>query len=121
LVQNIFTPKFVLHLEGAVLLGLSLVGYAVLDGDWLQFALLFFLPDISIAGYLRGSAVGAVTYNVAHAYLLPAILGVYGLFNAQSIAIYLALIWFAHLGFDRLLGFGLKYPTRFSDTHLNRV
>jgi hypothetical protein len=31
----------------------------------------------------------------------------------------LALIWFAHIGFDRLLGFGLKYPTRFKDTHLD--
>jgi hypothetical protein len=119
--NRLFLPKFLLHLEGVVLLGLSLIGYAVLDGDWLQFALLFFVPDISIAGYLLRSSTGTVTYNVAHAYLLPAILGIYGLFNAQTIAIYLALIWFAHLGFDRMLGFGLKYPTRFSDTHLNRV
>ncbi len=29
-----------------------------------------------------------------------------------------AVIWFAHLGFDRLLGYGLKYPTTFGDTHL---
>ncbi len=119
--SQIFSPRFILHLEGAVLLGLSLVGFAVLDGNWLEFIILFFAPDISIAGYLFGNSAGATSYNVAHAYLFPAILGVYGLFNAQTLAICLALIWFAHLGFDRLLGFGLKYPTRFNDTHLNRV
>jgi hypothetical protein len=31
----------------------------------------------------------------------------------------LSLIWTAHIGFDRLLGFGLKYSNRFKDTHLN--
>jgi len=32
-----------------------------------------------------------------------------------------ALIWLAHIGFDRALGFGLKYPTHFKDTHLQHV
>jgi hypothetical protein len=31
------------------------------------------------------------------------------------------LIWLAHSGFDRMLGFGLKYPTFFGDTHLRHV
>ena len=31
------------------------------------------------------------------------------------------LIWTAHIGIDRLLAFGLKYPTHFSDTHLQHV
>jgi hypothetical protein len=33
----------------------------------------------------------------------------------------IALIWFAHIGTDRFLGYGLEYPTRFKDTHLQRV
>jgi hypothetical protein len=33
----------------------------------------------------------------------------------------LGLIWLAHVGADRLLGYGLKYPTGFRDTHLQRV
>ena len=32
-----------------------------------------------------------------------------------------ALIWLAHIGMDRLLGYGLKYPSAFKDTHLQRV
>ena len=121
LLSKIFSPKIILHVEGALLLLASAFFYARLDGNWLMFALLFFVPDVSIAGYLINPAVGAVTYNLAHAYYLPAILAAYGLLAPSSFAISLALIWFAHAGFDRLLGFGLKYPTRFQDTHLNRV
>jgi hypothetical protein len=32
-----------------------------------------------------------------------------------------ALIWFAHISMDRTVGYGLKYPTSFKDTHLERV
>jgi len=32
-----------------------------------------------------------------------------------------ALIWLAHIGIDRALGYGLKYPTFFRDTHLQHV
>jgi hypothetical protein len=31
------------------------------------------------------------------------------------------LIWIAHIGVDRALGYGLKYPSSFKDTHLQRV
>ncbi|KKB35215.1 hypothetical protein QY97_01956 [Bacillus thermotolerans] len=31
------------------------------------------------------------------------------------------LIWSAHIGMDRAIGYGLKYSTHFKDTHLNRV
>lgn len=121
LLQKTFSPKFLLHLEGALLLAASILFFARLDGNWLVFALLFFVPDISMAGYFVNPALGATTYNAVHAYFLPALLGTYGLLGLAPIAMSLALIWFAHLGFDRLLGFGLKYPTRFQDTHLNRV
>lgn len=33
----------------------------------------------------------------------------------------LALIHLAHIGFDRALGYGLKYGTAFGDTHLCRI
>jgi hypothetical protein len=33
----------------------------------------------------------------------------------------IALIWLAHVGFDRALGYGLKYATAFGDTHLGRI
>jgi hypothetical protein len=33
----------------------------------------------------------------------------------------IALIWLAHIGLDRMLGYGLKYPTEFKDTHMQHV
>ena len=39
----------------------------------------------------------------------------------QSDLLAYALIWISHIGFDRLLGYGLKYPTQFRDTHLQHV
>ena len=32
-----------------------------------------------------------------------------------------ALIWLAHIGVDRMLGYRLEYPSAFKDTHLQRV
>lgn len=33
----------------------------------------------------------------------------------------LHLVWIAHIGMDRTMGYGLKYPTQFKDTHFSRV
>jgi hypothetical protein len=38
---------------------------------------------------------------------------------AHCTTLLLALIWIGHIELDRMLGFGLKYPTRFKDTHLD--
>lgn len=121
MLQKLFQPRFLLHLEGALTFLFCVWLYGIQSGNWMTFALLFFLPDLSVAGYLVNASVGATIYNAAHSMLLPSVLAAYGLLSANALAISLALIWFAHLGFDRMLGFGLKYPTRFSDTHLNRV
>ena len=114
-------PKILLRLEGGTLLAVSLILYGYTGGNWLLFALLILAPDLSALGYLAGNKIGAYTYNLFHIYLLPAILGMYGLLGANTLALQFALIWFAHIGADRLLGFGLKYPSAFKDTHLDRV
>lgn len=116
-----FTPKMLLHLEGVVLLTAALALYAQSGGSWWLFALLLFAPDISMVGYLANQKIGAQTYNVIHIYLLPALLAAYGWFATAPLASQLALIWFAHIGMDRMLGYGLKYETAFKDTHLQRV
>jgi hypothetical protein len=108
----------ILRLEGLVVLGAAVLAYARLDGNWLAFALLFLIPDLSMLGYLVNRSVGALTYNVGHSYLSPAVLALLG-FTAGAPLLYgLAVIWVAHIGFDRLLGYGLKYPTGFGATHL---
>jgi hypothetical protein len=71
-------------------------------------------------GYLRGPRAGAAVYNLGHTWLLPAIIGAGGLLGGSRLAIGIALIWLGHIGIDRLLGYGLKFPTGFKDSHLGR-
>jgi hypothetical protein len=42
-------------------------------------------------------------------------------FTGRPALLAVALIWIAHIGFDRLLGYGLKYISDFKHTHLQRV
>jgi len=112
-------PKQLLHLEGAVIFATSLYAYQWNHGSWLLFALFFLVLDLSMIGYAINARVGAITYNGIHTYIGPLVLGGYALFTGKHLPLLLALIWIAHIAFDRMLGFGLKYPTRFKDTHLN--
>lgn len=115
------SPSWLLRLEGVVVFTIALVLYGRLESGWLMFVLLFFVPDVSMIGYVINARIGASIYNFIHAYVLPAALGLIGLWLAAEVLVALSLIWFAHIGFDRVLGFGLKYPTEFKDTHLQRV
>lgn len=108
----------ILRLEGLVALCAAVLAYARLDGNWLAFAMLFLVPDLSMLGYLVDRAVGAAVYNAGHSYLSPAVLALLGFAAGAPLLHGLALIWVAHIGFDRLLGYGLKYPTAFGATHL---
>lgn len=87
----------------------------------MKFALLLLAPDPSILGYAGGPRVGAAVYNLFHAYPLPAVLGAFGLLGGSPLGLAVALVWFAHIGMDRMMGYGLKYPTEFGDTHLGRL
>lgn len=111
-------PNVLLRLEGAAVLVLSVGAYGVLGGGWVLFGLLLLVPDVSMAGYLKGPVWGSRLYNTAHTYVLPlGLLGCGYLFDAPRVAC-IALIWTAHIGLDRMLGYGLKYPTHFKHTHL---
>ncbi|GCE49909.1 uncharacterized protein DUF4260 [Thermosporothrix hazakensis] len=118
---NLFAPAVVLRLEGITVFLLALLFYGMRGGNWLLFLLLLFVPDLSMLGYLAGARVGAIIYNLIHAYVLPLALLAFGLIGNNTLLALLALIWLAHIGLDRVLGYGLKYPTFFKDTHLNRV
>jgi hypothetical protein len=72
-------------------------------------------------GYLVSEPTGAAIYNLVHTYTLPLLL-LSGLWLAgESTYLWLDVIWLAHIGMDRMFGYGLKYATAFKDTHLNRV
>ena len=98
-------------------------GSAVRDGDhrWWLFALLILAPDLSFLGYLAGPRLGAAAYNLLHNLVLPSHSERRPSLADSDAASPIALIWLAHIGVDRLVGYGLKYPTSFKDTHLQRV
>jgi hypothetical protein len=114
-------PAHLLRFEGLAVLVGAIILYHDADYSWLLFVALFLAPDLSMIGYAGGSAIGALTYNAVHTYVLPIALGLAGVLGDSSTASAIALIWLAHIGADRLLGYGLKYPTAFKDTHLQRV
>ena len=115
-------PLRILRSEGAVLLVASLAAYFTgLDQPWWLVPLLLFVPDVGIAGYARSRRLGAGLYNLSHSYPAPALLGALATVGGQPLWQGVALVWFAHLGLDRALGYGLKYDTDFRDTHLGRI
>ena len=114
-------PRRLLHLEGAAVFCLCIYFYFALNGAWWMFVLLLLAPDLAMVGYLVNPRVGSLTYNVVHITVWPLALAAYALLYEQPLMLQLALIWAAHIGMDRMLGYGLKYPTAFKDTHLQRV
>jgi hypothetical protein len=115
-------PAFVLRLEGLLVLGAAVALYV--DGDFPIWPLpaFFLAPDLAFAAYLGGPRAGAVAYNLTHAYVVPVALAAGALLAGEGgVTLQIALIWAAHIGGDRFLGYGLKYPTAFKDTHLGRV
>ena len=108
-----------LRLEGLAVAALTAVLYARTGTSWWLFAALWLVPDLSMLGYLVDSCWGARTYNAIHSYVTPATLAVCALVLHQPALVPFALIWANHIGVDRLLGYGLKYPAGFKWTHLS--
>jgi hypothetical protein len=113
--------KRMLQLEGVALLALAAGLYAHLIGDWRMFAILFLAPDVAFAAYLFGPRIGALGYNAVHSPIGPVALAAAAVMLNVHLALAVALIWLAHIGFDRALGYGLKYATAFGDTHLSHT
>jgi hypothetical protein len=114
-------PRLLLHIEGAAVLFAACIFYHQVHGRWLWFAVLFLAPDLFMLGYLANKKVGALIYNLAHTYTAPILAFSVLWFFGQTSYYWLTLIWLAHIGWDRLIGYGLKYETAFKDTHLQRV
>lgn len=113
--------RTLLRLEGLTLFGGMTLLYAVWGGSWWIYAILFLVPDLSFAAYLAGPRYGAMIYNAAHSYLAPMALMVTGFGASEPLILSIAMIWLAHIGIDRALGYGLKYSTGFGFTHLGRI
>lgn len=113
-------PLLMLRLEGAFVLLSSIALYGWLGGSVWAFIALLFTPDLVFLLYPINQRLGFIAYDLLHSYSMPILCGVIALSSASSWGVLGALIWFAHIGLDRMIGYGLRYPT-VGDTHLDRV
>jgi hypothetical protein len=113
--------RTLLRLEGLAAAAFAAALYAHTGASWWLFAALWLVPDLSMLGYLVSPGVGARIYNAIHSYTTPATLAVCALLLKSPSVMPYALIWVNHIGVDRLLGYGLKYPAGFGWTHLGRM
>jgi hypothetical protein len=114
-------PSLLLRLEGTALFLCAAFFYHSLRASWILFVALFLWPDILMLGYLVNAKLGSRFYNLVHTDVLPAALAASSYALHQPYLLAFALIWLGHIGLDRALGYGLKYPTFFKDTHLQRL
>jgi hypothetical protein len=115
------TVRPLLRLEGLAMLVAGLIAYDRLGGDWLWLVPALLLPDLSAIGYLAGPSVGSLVYNLVHNWALGlAVLGA-GLLWAIPWVALAGVVLIAHVGMDRLAGYGLKHPSGFKDTHMQRA
>ena len=119
--QTMSMPAKLLRLEGAIVFMSAVAAYIALHGSLILFALLILAPDASMIGYLANPRAGSLIYNTVHIYLLPVALLAIGWIAGFPVGVQIALILLAHIGVDRAVGYGLKYPTEFKDTHLQHV
>jgi hypothetical protein len=114
-------PRALLRVEGAAILALATLLYWKVGLSWWLFLVLFLAPDLSFLGYLAGPRTGAIVYNAAHTLIGPLLLAAAGMLLPAFVLVPLSVIWVAHIGFDRMLGYGLKYADGFGFTHLGRI
>ena len=110
-----------LRAEGLTALVGGAAAWVALGAPWPLFPILLLAPDASMVGYLGGTHGGAITYNIAHNWFTGGVVLGLGLLLAVPAVTLAGVILVAHTGIDRVLGYGLKYPTSFQDTHLGRI
>lgn len=114
-------PRLWLRAEGVVAFVAAVFAWGVLRGEWLWLVPALLAVDISMVGYLAGPRLGALTYNVAHSWATALAVLLAGWVLSSVPLELVGLILVAHVGADRAVGYGLKYPTSFQDTHLGRI
>jgi hypothetical protein len=115
------STDLILRGEAIALFVTGVVLYLQLNGNGLWLLPLLLAPDVSMLGYLAGPRIGAATYNLAHNLVTAlGVIAIGWLVPVAPLALAGAIL-FAHVGMDRALGYGLKLPTDFRDTHLGRI
>ena len=119
--KRLSRTRMFLILESIVIFIGALLIYLFLSGNWIIFLVLLFAPDIFIVGYLKNSRIGSIIYNIGHIYVWSIILIIIGILIDLNLLILFSLIWIAHISMDRAMGYGLKYPSDFKHTHMQKI
>ncbi|MBX3597970.1 MAG: DUF4260 domain-containing protein [Rhizobiaceae bacterium] len=106
---------------GLIFLSSAVLYWHYAEMPWWAALLIFFAPDLSFIAYMFGPRVGAFLYNAVHIYAFGAVVAVLGAIWSAPLLVGIGILWLAHSGFDRLLGYGLKSPAGFTITHLGRI
>jgi Domain of unknown function (DUF4260) len=110
-----------LKLEEVAIFLLCVFLFNQLNFAWWWFPALLLLPDIGMTGYIINPKVGALTYNLLHHRLVASLVACYAFTYGNDYWKLAAIIMFAHISLDRVLGYGLKYNDSFSNTHLGFI
>ena len=113
--------KNLIRLEEIALFVLSIYVLYTLKAQWWFYLLLLIGPDISMLGYLAGPRVGAIAYNLFHHKFTAIVFFLVGIISSPWMMQVIGAVLFGHSSFDRIFGYGLKYYSGFSDTHLGTI
>jgi hypothetical protein len=110
--------KTTLKIEEAAMFLAGICAFAQLPYAWWVFPALLLVPDAGMLGYLANAKTGALTYNLFHHKGIALVIALLGWYWGVAPITLTGIILFAHASFDRMLGYGLKYPDSFHHTHL---
>jgi hypothetical protein len=113
--------KRTIALEEAAMFVLSIYLFSQLSFAWWWFVLLILAPDLSMLGYLINTRIGAMMYNLFHHKGVAVIIYIAGLYFHNETMQLIGIILFGHSSMDRMMGYGLKYPDSFQNTHLGLI
>jgi hypothetical protein len=107
-----------LRLEGAAVFIAAATLYWNFGFSFWIFIAVFLAIDLSMLGYLVSTRMGTITYNLGHHYAIPVAFGMYGILASAETSLMIAIIWFGHIGMDRVVGYGFKFPNDSHQTHI---
>ena len=113
--------KTTLKIEELAQFILGIFLFSQLDYVWWWFPALLLTPDVGMLGYFINTKIGAFTYNIIHHKAIAIAIGLSGFYLNNSLLILIGVILFSHASFDRIFGYGLKYPDSFKNTHLGSI
>ena len=119
--------QILLRVEGAAFAAIAIYLFSTLGVSRGLFVALALVPDLSALGFMAGKETGARTYNLFHLWVWPLAIGLAGYLihigsaDSSPTVLAIGLIWAAHIGVDRALGYGLKQPDSVEVTHLGPI